>query len=116
MKISELSNQTGVSVRSLRYYEEKNLLHPTRLENGYRIYADEDIGRVKTIQLYLSVGLTADEISHIMNCPPEQHGSECKTMALTMYEKKLVEINEKIEVLQMAKAYIENKISYWKEV
>ncbi|MGN0096335.1 MAG: MerR family DNA-binding transcriptional regulator [Corynebacterium sp.] len=34
MQIGELSRQTGVSIRSLRYYEEQNLLHPARLSSG----------------------------------------------------------------------------------
>ncbi|MGG4343655.1 MerR family DNA-binding transcriptional regulator [Paenibacillus lautus] len=34
INISELSRKTGVSLRSLRYYEEKELLSPTRLQNG----------------------------------------------------------------------------------
>ncbi|TES54329.1 MerR family transcriptional regulator [Halalkalibacterium halodurans] len=50
MKISELSKKTGVSIRSLRYYEQKRLLHPTRLKNGYREYDESDIENVKTVQ------------------------------------------------------------------
>ncbi len=36
MRISEVSRRTGVSIRSLRYYEQKQLLCARRLENGYR--------------------------------------------------------------------------------
>lgn len=42
MLIRELSKLTGVSLRSLRYYEQKQLLSPARPENGYRIYEDID--------------------------------------------------------------------------
>ena len=40
MKIGELSRRTGVPTRMLRYYEEQDLLHPERAENGYRAYGD----------------------------------------------------------------------------
>ncbi|WP_426449908.1 MerR family DNA-binding transcriptional regulator [Paenibacillus sp. S-38] len=36
MKISALAEKTGVSVRCLRHYEQKGLIHSTRLENRYR--------------------------------------------------------------------------------
>ncbi|MBO0782775.1 MAG: MerR family DNA-binding transcriptional regulator, partial [Ktedonobacteraceae bacterium] len=38
MNIGELARQTGVSIRSLRYYETKQLLSSQREENGYRSY------------------------------------------------------------------------------
>ncbi len=41
-----------MSLRSLRYYEEKELLSPTRLQNGYREYTESHIERVGFIQLY----------------------------------------------------------------
>ena len=41
-----------MSLRSLRYYEEKELLSPTRLQNGYREYTESYIERVGFIQLY----------------------------------------------------------------
>ena len=39
MKIGELAARTGVSIRSLRYYEQQGLLMPVRNENGYREYS-----------------------------------------------------------------------------
>jgi len=38
MRIGELSKATGVSVRSLRYFEQKGLLAASRLQSGYREY------------------------------------------------------------------------------
>ncbi|WP_313800277.1 MerR family transcriptional regulator [Cytobacillus sp.] len=61
MKISELSEYTGVSTRSIRYYEKKNLIKPSRTKNGYRVYDEQDIRRVKAIQFFLDIGLKTDE-------------------------------------------------------
>lgn len=63
MKIGELSARTGVSIRSLRYYEEQGLLSPVRGENGYREYASFAVEQVRTIQLYLGLGLNTEQIS-----------------------------------------------------
>ena len=52
MRIGEVSKLTNVSMRSLRYYEEKGLIHPERLENGYRDYDKLTLERIKTLKLY----------------------------------------------------------------
>lgn len=88
MKIGELSAKTGVSIRSIRYYEEKKLMNPKRLENGYRIYNEEDVERVKAVQLFLELGLSLDEIFPVISCgsfqPIDPH-SDCAATALSLY-------------------------------
>ncbi len=68
MRISEVSRRTGVSIRSLRYYEQKRLLCARRLENGYRDLDEGTIERVQTIQMYLGLGLTTEQIEEILAC------------------------------------------------
>lgn len=45
--IRELSMLAGVSVRTLRLYDERGLLVPQRQENGYRVYSEEDERRLQ---------------------------------------------------------------------
>src|SRR5260370_23093863 len=68
VRISEVSRRTGVSIRSLRYYEQKRLLCPQRLSNGYRDLDEQAIQRVHTIQIYLGLGLTTEQIEEILQC------------------------------------------------
>ena len=68
MKIGELSERTGVSIRSLRYYEEKGVLRPERTSGGYRIFTDTDVDAVAHIQTLLAAGLGMDLISQILSC------------------------------------------------
>lgn len=68
MKIGELADRTGVSVRALRYYEEKGVLTPDRTPSGYRIFADSDIHKVAHIQTLLAAGLGMDLIGEILAC------------------------------------------------
>ncbi len=68
MKIGELANQTGVSIRSLRYYEQMGLLSPIRHENGYRDYSPFAVEQVRTIQLYLNLGLSTEQIAGFLHC------------------------------------------------
>ncbi len=73
MNIGELARRTSVSVRSLRYYEEKQLLSPQRGENGYRSYDAAAIERVRTIQFYLGLGLSTNEILDVVLCSEHDH-------------------------------------------
>lgn len=68
MKIGELSQHTGASVRALRYYEEKGVLRPDRTPSGYRVFSDSDIRKVVHIQTLLAAGLGLDLISEILSC------------------------------------------------
>ncbi|GAA3392389.1 MerR family transcriptional regulator [Cryptosporangium minutisporangium] len=66
MQIGELSRRTGVSVRSLRYYEEEGLLYSTRCANGYRRYDDEAVERVEQIRGMIESGLPTRIIRDIL--------------------------------------------------
>lgn len=73
MQIGELSKQTAVSPRLLRYYEEHGLLNSTRRSNGYRDYSDEAVDVVRRIRLLLEAGLTTESIRSLLPCV---HGEE----------------------------------------
>ncbi|MEV5491929.1 MerR family transcriptional regulator [Streptomyces bobili] len=66
MKIGELSRRTGVPTRLLRYYEEQDLLHPGRGENGYRAYGEAAVRDVQQIRGLLDSGLTTEMIRAIL--------------------------------------------------
>lgn len=57
MRIGELADATGVSVRSLRYYEEQGLIRSDRRGNGWRDFPVETIERVVMVQHLLAAGL-----------------------------------------------------------
>lgn len=123
--ISELSDKTGVSIRSLRYYEEKELIAPQRLENGYREYDDTDIERVKMIQLFLDLGLRTDEIAPILACSSgipaavTRHAdapAACASEAIDLYEGKLRDARKQIAALKEAEAKLEELLAFWKKI
>ena len=117
MQIGELARRTGVSVRSLRYYESKGLLSAQRLENGYRSYREEDVDRVCEIQQSLSMGLTTDQIYQVLlrsngnaAFPPVGALSDCPN-AIAFYEQKLYEIEQQMASLDRAKAELERVLA-----
>ncbi|AQU81523.1 MAG: MerR family transcriptional regulator [Halomonas sp.] len=68
MRIGELSERTGVSIRMLRYYETEGLLKPKRTSNGYRDYAQEEVRTVERIKLLGSGGMTLATIQQFLPC------------------------------------------------
>lgn len=68
MRIGELARSTGVSPRSLRYYEEQHLLSSRRSPNGQRVYADAAQERVHLIQRLYQAGLSSSTIAELLPC------------------------------------------------
>lgn len=83
MRIGELARMTGVSERSLRYYEEQNLLKPTRLTSGYRDYAPADVDTVRHVRMLLAAGLPSHFIAKVLPCMVDRGDGlvpGCRTM------------------------------------
>lgn len=68
MRIGELASRSGVSVRSLRYYEEQGLLTSTRSASGQRHYTDIDVERVEFVQRLFAAGLSSRTITELLPC------------------------------------------------
>lgn len=68
MRIGDLAAATGVSVRSLRYYEEQGLLASRRSPSGQRIYAESAVPRVDMIQSLYAAGLNSTKIVELLPC------------------------------------------------
>src|SRR5699024_9583346 len=66
LSIGELSSRTGVSPRSLRYYEEQGLLTPHRTPAGHRRFDAEAVDRVLLVQRLFAAGLSSTEIAPVM--------------------------------------------------
>lgn len=62
MRVGEVSDRTGVSPRSLRYYEQQGLLTPCRAANGYREHDELSVVRAANIRELLASGLTVEDI------------------------------------------------------
>lgn len=68
--VKEVSEITGVSIRTLRYYDEIGLLKPTQLTDaGYRLYDNEAIGRLQQIMFYRELEIPLVDIKDIMENP-----------------------------------------------
>lgn len=70
MKINEVSKLTGVTVRTLHYYDEIGLLKPSEVTSaGYRLYDNEALKTLQQILFFRELEFSLDEIKEIMSDP-----------------------------------------------
>lgn len=74
MRIGELARRTGVSERSLRYYEQQELLVSDRTTGGQREYAERAVDRVILIQELYAAGLHSKKIAQLLPCMRDPDG------------------------------------------
>ncbi|MCP3801066.1 MerR family transcriptional regulator [Allokutzneria sp. A3M-2-11 16] len=74
MRIGELARRTGVSERSLRYYEQQGLLVADRTPGGQREYPDRAVDRVIRIQELFAAGLHSKKIAQLLPCMRDADG------------------------------------------
>ncbi|MFD1417562.1 MerR family transcriptional regulator [Companilactobacillus keshanensis] len=83
----ELAKLGKVSVRTIQYYDKKDLLNPSaRSEGGRRLYNDNDLKRLKLIILLKSMGLSLDSIRQILI---KTNSSKILTLLLDEQVKKI---------------------------
>ncbi|AZK47441.1 MerR family transcriptional regulator [Paenibacillus lentus] len=68
--VQKLARLAGVSTRTLRYYDEIDILKPARINSsGYRIYGQIEVDRLQQILFYRELGLPLEQIKAIVNSP-----------------------------------------------
>lgn len=66
-QIGQVAERLGLSMRTIRYYEEMGLIEPSsRSEGGFRLYSDEDIGRLDLIKQMKPLGFTVQEMRDLL--------------------------------------------------
>jgi len=65
--VQQLSKLAGISVRTLHYYDEVGLLHPSFVRpNGYRIYEEKEVHKLQQILLFRELEFPLDQIKSMM--------------------------------------------------
>ena len=109
MRIGELSSRTGVSRRSLRYYEDQDLLTSSRAASGQRHYDDDHVHRVALIQSFLAAGLSSSTIAEMVPCMANPSTSEAQRARTTMARER-ARLSAAIDSLAAARATLDHLI------
>lgn len=90
MKIGEFAKRSGVTVKTLLHYDKIGLLKPSeKTDSGYRIYCEEDLLKLQQITTLKFIGLSLNEISHIL------HESGENLESMISFQKKALEEKKK---------------------
>lgn len=113
LRIGELAARTGVSRRSLRYYEKHGLVHAERTVNGWRLYDDAAVHRVRKIAELLSNGLTIEGVKRLAPCLEMHNWPDCEDpgRALETYHARLTLIDHRLATLQRDRDNLTRAIS-----
>lgn len=100
MNIGEVSKLSGLPSKTIRYYEEIDLVKPSsRASNGYRNYSDDDLAQLQFIQRARRTGFNIDECRQLLSLYNDQsrHSHDVKQLVI---EKAQV-VAEQIQELQL---------------
>lgn len=99
MHIGELAERTGLSLRTIRHYDEVGLLPATaRTDGGFRVYSEDDFERLMVIKQMKPLGFSLEEMADILTILRDGHGQGSTAGS----QEKLAEYLEKA-VQQRAK-------------
>jgi MerR family mercuric resistance operon transcriptional regulator len=102
LTIGKVAREAGVNVETVRYYERRGLVErPSSRQGAYRVYPPETVGRIRSIKRAQRLGFSLDEIKELLAMRVNAE-ARCGDV-LAQAERKMVEIDEKIESLQAVK-------------
>lgn len=97
MKRKEVQELTGLTRKAIEYYEEKELINPSRDENNYRIYSNSHVEILKKIKTLRKLGLSVEEITKIIRGEQESVGSILRNREIELgLEDKKFQLLEKL--------------------
>ena len=102
MTVNDVSKLTGVSIRTLQYYDTIGLLKPNgHTEAGYRLYDDTALERLQQILLFKELEFSLKEIKSMINAPDFDRDKA---------------MEQQIELLTMKKEHLENLIDFARKI
>ena len=118
-KIGEIAKLTNLTTRTIRYYEELGLLgdRNNRVVGEIRVFENDDIKRLKKIQLLKDLGLTLEEIGQVIDLYfTDGRLLDGKRQVIQILKSHIARAEEKINELNAFKTECENNICRIEEI
>lgn len=109
LNIGEVARQTGVSAKTIRYYEETGLIPPAdRAENGYRRYAQRAVHVLRFVKRARDLGFSVRDVGDLLTlwADASRESAEVKRLAL----RHLRDIEDKITELQKLRGAMQHLV------
>jgi DNA-binding transcriptional MerR regulator len=113
LQIGEVADRTGVTQRTLRFYEERGLLKPpTRMEGGFRLYSEDDVARVTQIRrLQDLLGLTLAEIKDMVEAEEVKEELRATYRPNRPLDERVERVKKRVEVTSRQVQIVNTKLA-----
>ncbi|ACA39926.1 MarR family transcriptional regulator [Lysinibacillus sphaericus CBAM5] len=102
MKIKQFAEKFGLSTDTVRYYEKEGLLHPQKLNNGYRVYDGTCEQTMKFILVLRQLGFSLQEINFLLTLEQKPISTECNEATVQLFSAKIAHIEQLMYFYQHA--------------
>ncbi|TMB98830.1 MAG: MerR family transcriptional regulator [Chloroflexi bacterium] len=118
LQIGEVAERTGVTQRTLRFYEEKGLLRPpSRMDGGFRLYSEDDVLRVEQIRrLQNLLGVSLADIKEMVDAEEVLRELKAQYRPEAAVAEKKRQLQKAIEVVQAQYAIVRQKTEQMEEM
>jgi len=118
LQIGEVAERTGVTQRTLRFYEEKGLLRPpSRMDGGFRLYSEDDVRRVEQIRkLQNLLGVTLADIKEMVDAGEMLRELRAQYRPEAGIDEKRRQLLKAIDVVQGQYGIVKHKIEQMDEM
>ena len=109
IQIGQVSEQTGLSVDAIRFYEKQRLLERApRTEGGFRLFNTQDIQRIQFIRSAQRLGFSLPEIRELLVIQREE--DETCSHVHDLLQAKVAQIHNKVEELRLLEEQLKRKL------
>lgn len=102
MKIKQFAEKFQLSTDTVRYYEKEGLLHPQKLNNGYREYDGTCEQTMKFILVLRQLGFTLQEINYLLTLEQKPISTKCNEETVQLFSAKIDHLEQLMHFYQHA--------------
>lgn len=114
LTIGEVARQTGLSIHTLRYYDELGLLpHVTRANNGHRVFDEDVLGWINVIKCLRATQMPLAELQRFTELAHQ--GYDTISAQRELLEAHRQDVRQRMCEVEAAIALIDHKIAYMRE-
>lgn len=98
-RVGEVAEQLGLTLRTLKYYEELGLVAPQRTDSRYRLYTDADVQRLERIRRMRALGLSLRTIQTIFSHPQERDAEGRQVLSSSSLQALGHDLSQQLQAL-----------------
>ncbi len=102
MNIGEVSRVSGLPIKTIRYYEDMGLITPLRQANGYRVFDEGSLEKLRFLRRARKLGFSVKDCARLLEINEKPQGGDELVTQIT--QKHLRDVKQKIQQLKSVQA------------